>query len=100
LRGNRVRDSYRRAWDHKGNYISFGSIAFALEMIPIFNILFIWTNVVAAGLWIADEYEKEKGITNKSANGNKSRDIYPVAQPPNTSSERTPLLQQNEDYDA
>lgn len=56
---------------------------------------------MGAGLWIADEYEKEKGTTNKSTNGNKSRDVYPVAQPPTTSSERTPLLQQNEeDYGA
>lgn len=97
MRGNKVRESYKHASHNRSTYVSFGAIAFGLEIIPVLNILFVWTNVVGAGLWIADEYEKEKGITKRSTNGDSSRDIYPVAQPPNASTERTPLLQQNED---
>ncbi|KAI8640554.1 hypothetical protein BD408DRAFT_476632 [Parasitella parasitica] len=97
LRGFKVSESYHRARDHKWDYASFGSVAFGLELIPLFNIVFLWTNIVGASLWIAEEYENEMGITTPI----KKRDIYPVAQAPSTSTtEQTPLLQQQQQQNA
>lgn len=41
-------------------YSSFGSVAVGLEMIPLANLLFVWTNIVGSALWVADEIEKEE----------------------------------------
>jgi hypothetical protein len=35
-------------------------VAVALELIPLFNLIFMWTNIVGAALWIADEYEQNE----------------------------------------
>ncbi|KAG0019368.1 hypothetical protein BGZ80_005926 [Entomortierella chlamydospora] len=35
----------------------FGAVAVGFEMIPIANILFMWTNIVGSALWVADEIE-------------------------------------------
>ncbi|KAJ9055163.1 hypothetical protein DSO57_1007075 [Entomophthora muscae] len=40
---------------NKWEYMSFGSVAFALEMIPFLNWIFIFTNVVGAALWAIDD---------------------------------------------
>ncbi|KAI8889603.1 hypothetical protein K501DRAFT_208087 [Backusella circina FSU 941] len=56
FRGMRVRESSKLAWDKKWHYANFGSVAFAFEIIPILNIFFVWTNIVGAALWIADDY--------------------------------------------
>jgi len=40
--------------------IRFGSVAVALEMIPIANLVFMWTNIVACALWVADEIERDE----------------------------------------
>ncbi|OBZ89009.1 hypothetical protein A0J61_02940 [Choanephora cucurbitarum] len=97
LRGYKVSESYHHARDNKWTYVSMGAAAFALELIPLFNIIFTWTNIVGAGLWVADEYERENTLVT---NDSKDRSIiYPVAQAPTTSAasdERTPLLQQSE----
>ncbi|CAO0795319.1 unnamed protein product [Mucor circinelloides] len=95
LRGFKVSESYHRARDHKWDYASFGSVAFGLELIPVFNIVFLWTNIVGASLWIAEEYEKEMGITKDTKK--QDREVYPVAQAPSTSTEQTPLLQHQQD---
>jgi hypothetical protein len=56
----------------------------------------MWTNIVGAALWVANEYEREQKqgtlVTNKDRQLN-----YPPAQAPSTTSnEYTPLLQQQE----
>ncbi|KAI9322405.1 hypothetical protein BX666DRAFT_1874085 [Dichotomocladium elegans] len=62
FRGFSVSESRQHAWKHKVSYCSFGVVAVALELVPLFNILFMWTNIVAAALWVADKYERnEKG---------------------------------------
>jgi hypothetical protein len=38
----------------------FGATAVALEMIPIANFFFVWTNIVGCALWVADEIEQEE----------------------------------------
>lgn len=38
----------------------FGSVAVGLEMIPLANLLFMWTNIVGAALWVADEIERDE----------------------------------------
>ncbi|KAG2208020.1 hypothetical protein INT46_010756 [Mucor plumbeus] len=100
LRGYKVSESYHHARDHKWNYASFGSVAFGLELIPVFNVVFLWTNIVGAALWIAEEYKMEKGIIEPIK---KDREVYPVAQASGSSTEQTPLLQQQSQensYDA
>jgi len=48
--------SQQQEWvsQHSGAYTSFGTIATLLEMVPIVNILFTFTNTVGAALWAAD----------------------------------------------
>ncbi|KAI9485734.1 MAG: hypothetical protein EXX96DRAFT_546277 [Benjaminiella poitrasii] len=96
LRGFKVSESYRRAREHAWNYIGFGSFAFALELIPIFNVFFVWSNIVSAALWIADEYQKETGVIAKEIATTKTTVSYGAVQAPSTSSseddEHTPLL--------
>lgn len=55
-----VFQSRKEAWERRHEFTSFGSVAFALEMIPLANLLFVWTNIVGAALWVADEIEKEE----------------------------------------
>ncbi|KAI9359437.1 hypothetical protein BD770DRAFT_386052 [Pilaira anomala] len=81
IKGLTVGASYKAAAKNKWHYISFGSVAFGLELIPIFNIFFMWSNIVGAALWIADEYEKENGLKSKA-----------ISSDPGSSSEQTPLL--------
>lgn len=45
------------AFSHSFSFFSFGGAAFALELIPIANWLFIFTNVVGAALWAIDDYK-------------------------------------------
>ncbi|KAG0325343.1 hypothetical protein BGZ99_000757 [Dissophora globulifera] len=60
IRNISVAQSRREAWSRRSEYSGFGSIAVALEMIPIANLLFMWTNIVGCALWVADEIEKEE----------------------------------------
>lgn len=58
--GLKVSESYRLACRNKLTYCNFGAVAVALELIPGLNLLFMWTNIVGAALWIGDDYEKGK----------------------------------------
>src|SRR5438874_1812635 len=49
-----ISQSLRFAWKNRFDYSTFGFFAVALELIPIANLLFFWTNVVGAALWTAD----------------------------------------------
>ncbi|OAL40026.1 hypothetical protein AYO20_00444 [Fonsecaea nubica] len=40
--------------EHRGAYTAFGVAAFLLEMVPFANLIFAFTNTVAAALWAAD----------------------------------------------
>ncbi|OAQ33987.1 hypothetical protein K457DRAFT_148133 [Linnemannia elongata AG-77] len=60
IRNMPVSQSRREAWARKSEYTSFGAVAVGLEMIPIANLLFMWTNIVGCALWVADEIEKEE----------------------------------------
>jgi hypothetical protein len=55
-----VLQSREEAWARRKEYTSFGSVAFGLQLIPLANLLFAWTNIVGAALWVADEIEKEE----------------------------------------
>ncbi|KAI8376263.1 uncharacterized protein BYT42DRAFT_573992 [Radiomyces spectabilis] len=65
FRGFSVSDSRRWAWKNKAAYCEFGAVAVALELIPLFNLLFMWTNVVGAALWVCDTYEKNEKVISK-----------------------------------
>lgn len=46
----------RQDWvdQHAGAYTAFGTVAIVLEMVPVANIMFAFTNTVGAALWAAD----------------------------------------------
>ncbi|KAG1137952.1 hypothetical protein G6F37_010831 [Rhizopus arrhizus] len=60
FRGLSVSQSRSLAWKHRSAYCQFGTVAVALELIPLFNLLFMWTNVVGAALYVGDKYEKNE----------------------------------------
>ncbi|KAF9099087.1 hypothetical protein BGX23_004058 [Mortierella sp. AD031] len=60
IRNIPVSQARREAWKRKSEYTSFGAVAVGLEMIPIANLLFMWTNIVGCALWVADEIEREE----------------------------------------
>jgi hypothetical protein len=92
FRGLKVSESSKKAWQEKWAYAHFGAVACALELVPILNILFVWTNFIGSALWIADVYEKEHKVAAET--------IYPVAQAASTD-ENAPLLanEEGEGYD-
>ncbi|CAI2172863.1 19759_t:CDS:2 [Funneliformis geosporum] len=55
-----VNQSLKFAWKNRPEYISFGFIAVALELIPVANFILVWTNVVGAALWTADVILEEQ----------------------------------------
>ncbi|KAG0025270.1 hypothetical protein BGZ82_010130, partial [Podila clonocystis] len=60
IRNISVLQSRKEAWERRSEFTKFGSVAVGLEMIPLANLLFLWTNIVGAALWVADEIEKEE----------------------------------------
>ncbi|CAG8615366.1 1361_t:CDS:2 [Ambispora gerdemannii] len=59
--------SRKFAWQQRDDFLMFGTVAVALEMIPIANFLFVWTNVVGAALWTADviiDEQKRSGTSD------------------------------------
>ncbi|KAI9012553.1 hypothetical protein CLU79DRAFT_770392 [Phycomyces nitens] len=65
FRGFTVSESRRYAWANKNDYCHFGAVAGALELIPVFNLVFMWTNVCSMALWVADEYEKNEAAIGR-----------------------------------
>lgn len=98
LRGYKVSESYQHAKNNRWKYANFGAVAFALEIIPVLNIFFTWTNIVATGLWIADEYKIEKGLLKADDAYKSVHEIYTAVKIPSIGSssssddESTPLL--------
>ncbi|KAF9576601.1 hypothetical protein EC968_006948 [Mortierella alpina] len=62
IRNLSVAQSRHEAWKRRSEYSGFGAVAVALEMIPIANLLFMWTNIVGCALWVADEIEKAERL--------------------------------------
>jgi hypothetical protein len=81
-----VSDSRSFAWRHKGQYCNFGVVAVALELVPLFNLLFMWTNVVGAALWVGDKYEKNEREIARRNRASASNEViitsYPHGQQP------------------
>ncbi|KHN98842.1 uncharacterized protein MAM_03304 [Metarhizium album ARSEF 1941] len=59
----------RREWveRHAGAYTAFGFVATLLEMVPVANIFFTYTNTVGAALWAADIEELNTNMTDETA---------------------------------
>ncbi|KAF9351302.1 hypothetical protein BGX26_010651 [Mortierella sp. AD094] len=55
-----VNQSRKYGWKHRSEFCEFGAVAVFLEMTPVLNLLFFWTNVVGAALWVADEIEEAR----------------------------------------
>ncbi|ORX94980.1 hypothetical protein K493DRAFT_220145 [Basidiobolus meristosporus CBS 931.73] len=58
LKGMTFTQSKQYAFRYKQQFYRFGVVAFALEMTPLLNFIFIFTNTIGAALWAADEYAK------------------------------------------
>ncbi|KAG0046853.1 hypothetical protein BGZ83_007982 [Gryganskiella cystojenkinii] len=98
-----VLQSRKEAWERRKEFTSFGSVAFALELVPLANLLFMWTNIVGAALWVADEIEKEElrlqGLASSqsliaSSNNNDDHIVRPEPHRINS----TPQSQQQQQY--
>ncbi|CEG67875.1 hypothetical protein RMATCC62417_04232 [Rhizopus microsporus] len=83
FRGLGVSESRKYAWQHRSAYCQFGTVAVALELIPLFNLLFMWTNVVGAALYVGDKYEKNERdiIRRQNSAGNASTEALVVGHP-------------------
>ncbi|KAG0047489.1 hypothetical protein BGZ83_007459 [Gryganskiella cystojenkinii] len=68
LRKMTVNQSRKYAWKNKTDFCEFGGVAVFLEMTPVLNLLFFWTNVVGAALWVADEIEEARRQERIAAN--------------------------------
>ncbi|KAG2183223.1 hypothetical protein INT43_006227 [Umbelopsis isabellina] len=101
FRGWSVAESRRYAWKRKSDYAHFGAVAVGLELVPIFNLLFMWTNAVGAALWVADQYEERERITKSqtpSTEGLLSENPYDARSPPTTSASATTLYPDESTY--
>ncbi|KAF9206508.1 hypothetical protein BGZ49_002325 [Haplosporangium sp. Z 27] len=65
IRNISVMQSRREGWQRKDEYMGFGAVAVGFEMIPIANILFVWTNIVGSALWVADEIERDEALAQQ-----------------------------------
>ncbi|KAJ3175992.1 hypothetical protein HK101_010528 [Irineochytrium annulatum] len=54
MKGLRFREIVDHVRARRASYAGFGSVALALELIPVFDCLFVFTNVIGAALWAAD----------------------------------------------
>ncbi|GJJ71227.1 CysZ protein [Entomortierella parvispora] len=63
IRNYSVSQSKSEAWKRRSDFVGFGGIAVLLELIPLANLLFMWTNIVGCALWVADEIEKAERTT-------------------------------------
>ncbi|KAF9352500.1 hypothetical protein BGX34_012118 [Mortierella sp. NVP85] len=79
-----VSQSRKYAWKHRAKFCEFGSVAVFLEMTPVLNLLFFWTNVVGAALWVADEIEEAQRrdrLANRTASGQDQGSHYVTFHP-------------------
>ncbi|KAF8945958.1 hypothetical protein BGZ47_001676 [Haplosporangium gracile] len=60
IRNITILQSRREAWARRSEFSQFGSVAFGLQMVPLANLLFAWTNIVGCALWVADEIERDE----------------------------------------
>ncbi|CAG8685153.1 2219_t:CDS:2, partial [Cetraspora pellucida] len=64
-----VKQSIRFALNNSDDYVMFGMVAVALELVPLANFVFFWTNVVGAALWTADVIiEEQRGASRRLVN--------------------------------
>ncbi|EXX78166.1 Rrt8p [Rhizophagus irregularis DAOM 197198w] len=77
-----AKQSLKFAWKNRGDYSMFGFVAVALELIPIANLVFLWTNVVGAALWTADIILDEQKLLSREdlTDGRAESSSYQAAQ--------------------
>lgn len=66
---------------NRGQYMGFGIVANFLETIPLFSVLFMFTNTIGAALWVIDIEQKLKQTSeNKLIEASEELDIdaYPI----------------------
>ncbi|KAG0203327.1 hypothetical protein BGX33_009169 [Mortierella sp. NVP41] len=83
IRNITILQSRREAWERKSDFSHFGSTAFGLQMIPLANLLFAWTNIVGCALWVADEIERDEARLQSQQSSHSL--IGPGGNPANTS---------------
>lgn len=53
-----VLESCRRAWTRRHEFLSFGAVCVAPELVPIAGLLFRRNKVVASAFWVAEKIEE------------------------------------------
>jgi len=71
-----VKQSRKFAWENRRDYSWFGAVGVFLELIPVLNLVFFWTNIVGAALWTSDVLIEEQKL--KSDNAERSVDTDAV----------------------
>ncbi|KAI9301903.1 hypothetical protein BJ944DRAFT_185999 [Cunninghamella echinulata] len=92
LKGMTVTESRKHAWHNKFTFCNFGAVAVALELIPIVNLLFMWTNIVGAALWLGDIFVETEQSSSVDAS---TKSLYPSSSG-SADNEQTRLLQQQQ----
>ncbi|KAG0209637.1 hypothetical protein BGX28_010153 [Mortierella sp. GBA30] len=94
LRKMSVNQSRKYAWKHRSEFCEFGAVAVFLEMTPVLNLLFFWTNVVGAALWVADEIEEARRQARRTAQDQSGSHYvtFPPHDSPQASLPSAPLL--------
>ncbi|CAG8499035.1 28744_t:CDS:2 [Dentiscutata erythropus] len=84
-----VKQSREFAWKDRYDYIAFGSVGMALQLIPVANFIFFWTTIVGAALWTADVLIEEQ----KAAADEEEQNI--TVEAVGTSSQSTPAVDES-----
>ncbi|KAJ3154131.1 hypothetical protein HK101_001686 [Irineochytrium annulatum] len=67
MKGLRFKEIVEHVRARRASYAGFGSVALALELIPMFDCLFVFTNVIGAALWAADMEDALKELGEEEA---------------------------------
>ncbi|KAF9901037.1 hypothetical protein EC991_006598 [Linnemannia zychae] len=90
----------RESWQRRSEFSSFGSVAFGLGMVPLANLLFMWTNIVGCALWVADEIERDEALQSEQLShnlmgpGSQASNPYPPQQQLQKNQQQYPMKQQ------
>ncbi|CAG8727194.1 18110_t:CDS:2, partial [Racocetra persica] len=84
-----VKTSREFAFKNWYDYISFGTVGMALQLIPVANFVFFWTTIVGAALWTADVLiEEQKAVDDEVDPNEQNVTVEAVG----TSYQNTPII--------
>ncbi|CAG8449728.1 23785_t:CDS:2 [Cetraspora pellucida] len=87
-----VKKSREFAWKNRYDYISFGAVGMALQLIPVANFIFFWTTIVGAALWTADVLIEEQKAADDEVDQNEQ---IVTVEAVGTSYQSTPVIDES-----